>query len=128
MAGQYRRPRVTLGLDENIKEEIEKMARKEHRTLASLLEHFVIESYERRKNPTTQGLDTQSTLNPKTKKFLNGHDFIQILASGRRPTDAEITEVAHSEDIDPDVLIEIRDRKFPSTQHHKQPNGNPSPS
>ncbi len=128
MAGQYRRPRVTLGLDENIKEEIELWANRERRTLANFLEHLVLESYERRKNPSIQGIESQSTPTPKIEKFLDGHDFIQILASGRRPTDAEITEVAHSEDIDPDVLIEIRDRKFPSTQQRKQPNGNPSPS
>ncbi len=128
MAAKYRRPRVMFGLDEDIKEDIERMARAEHRTLASLLEHLVLESYERRKNPPLQGIDAPPSPPPEIEKFLNGHDFIQILASGRRPTDAEITEVAHSEDIDPDVLIEIRDRKFPSTPHYKQPNGNPSAS
>lgn len=124
MTSRYKRPRVTLGLDEGVKQDIEEMARKEHRTLAILLEIMIMESYERRKQP-------QPTPQPQPQenpKFLDGHDFLKIMASGRRPTDAEITEIAHSEDVDPDVLIEIRDRKFPTTSHYKQPNGNPCSS
>ncbi len=48
-SGQHKRPRATLGLDENVREEIETWASKEHRTLANFLEHMVLESYERRK-------------------------------------------------------------------------------
>jgi len=36
--GQYRRPRINFGIDENSKEELEEWAKQEHRTVSNLVE------------------------------------------------------------------------------------------
>lgn len=69
------------------------------------------------KNPT---LTTQSQDSAKPKDG-ESTTFLRFLATGKRPTDAQIIETAHETGIAEEELIELRDLLFPN--HDRMTNG-----
>lgn len=69
------------------------------------------------KNPTLANQSQDSA------KYKDGEAtaFLQFLATGKRPTDAQIIEAAHETGITEEELMELRDRLFPN--HDRMTNG-----
>ncbi|SRR5579883_306387 len=113
--GKHRRPRIMFICDEAIKETLEKRAAAEHRTVSNLVEMIVVEEL-RRNSHSEPATSTTPTTTEKTPAF-NATTLLRRLLEPLSDTDIII--LSHDYDLDPKLLIELRDRLIP-----RQKNGN----
>lgn len=107
--GKYRRPRIMFICDDEVKEELEKRAENERRSVSSLVENLVID-----------GLHSTSDSVPETKRTPNTEALLESLLSDALLDNAEIAELSQQYKISKSVLIRLRDRLFPQGENAKQ--------
>lgn len=110
-----KKPKVSIYLPPEIKEELDNWAEEENRSVSNLVETIIRETItKRRKKPKTQSQETETD-------EIDAAALLQLLASGKRPTDGEVLVVANESGIDEEELKKLRDRLFP--QRKKTGNG-----
>lgn len=107
-----KKPQVSLRLEEHEYEELKEWAESEFRTPAALSAIII------KKTLTERRISTKK--NNINVDEPDASDLLKLLASGQRPGDGELLEVAQKTGIREEELIELRDRLFPDGCQQKK--------
>lgn len=106
--GQTKKAKITFTCTQEARNFLENWAAAERRTISNLVEGLVDDAI------TAKGEPINPVPPPDES---NATVLLKLLASGKRPEDGELLEVAHKTGIREEELIQLRDHLFP--------NGNP---
>lgn len=111
LMGQTKKAKITFTCTHDARNFLENWALGERRTISNLVEGIVEDAISVKSQPVNSLVPAQEP---------DATDLLKLLASGQRPGDGELLEVAHKTGIREEELIELRDRLFPDGNQQKK--------
>lgn len=116
-----KKPKVMIYIDQGKLDYLREWAEKEHRSVNNLITMLLDEMITNHQQSSSIGMKKPTEVMEITSDDLDAAALLQLLASGKRPTDGEVLVVANESGIDEEELLKLRERLFP--QRKKTGNG-----